>query len=364
MRSLTTIVILIALAFMASCSEDTESTVAEVRPLTVTVYASGTLHPANEYKVYAAQGGLVSKVYVQEGDTISENMPLLKIQSDRSSMNTEDARLSMELAQQNYVQGSPVLEELELQIRMARAKMETDSTNYSRYKTLHQNNVASDAELEQYELAYKTSRNQYIIARNRLASTETRLKTDLARAKNMYRMASTTESDFVINSLISGMVYAVYKKQGEMVMLQEPVALMGEKDEFVAELTIDELDISRIEEGQEVIINIDTYGKRAFHAVITKIYPMPDERTQAFKVDATFTEEMPKLYPGLSIEANVIIKEKEAILTIPLKYLKDDRYVINEDGDEIEIETGVQNNEFIEVVSGLEEGETILLPGK
>jgi len=113
-----------------------------------------------------------------------------------------------------------------------------------------------------------------------------------------------------------------------------------------------EVDIIRISKQQQVIINLDAYQDQVFTGKVTKIYPKKDERNQTFKVEATFDTPPKTLYPGLSGEANIIIAKKENVLTIPKNYINNDNKVKTENGF-VQVVIGLQNLEFVEILSGI-----------
>ena len=85
---------------------------------------------------------------------------------------------------------------------------------------------------------------------------------------------------------------------------------------------------------------------------MSKIYPKKDERNQTFTVEAVFVSQPEILYPGLSGEANIIIAKKEKVLTIPKSYLLDDNKVKTDEGY-VTVKTGLQNMDYIEILSGI-----------
>lgn len=328
----------------------------------VAVYASGELEPAEVYRSFATVSGIVQEVFVQEGDTVPVDAPLLRLKSENIDYNVQNARLALQMAQFNAAGDSPVLQELQVQIDLAKQQLSSDSANYERLKRVSAGGGSYPAELERYELAYNASKKNVEMAKKRQESTRVRLKNDADRAATMFSGSQSSSRDFVVYSFLPGVVYGIYKKPGELVMMQEPVALIGSGENFIAKLTIDELDISKVRIGQVVHLMVDTYGKKTWLGKVTKIYPQPDLRTQAFRVDVEFVDEMPKLYPGLSVEANIVIEEKTDVLVIPMQYLKEGRMVKLKSGEWREVETGETDNRFIEIVSGITEDDELILP--
>ena len=126
-------------------------------------------------------------------------------------------------------------------------------------------------------------------------------------------------------------------------------------------MLVDEVDIVRISKNQEVLINLDAYNGKVFTGIVSKILPKKDERNQTFKVEALFDKAPDVLYPGLSGEANIIIARKDNILVIPKEYLTEDNKVMTNDGL-IDVALGIENLEFVEIISGISEETQIIKP--
>ena len=161
---------------------------------------------------------------------------------------------------------------------------------------------------------------------------------------------------------MDGKIYTLLKEPGEMVTSLTPIAMIGDGKSFVLELQVDEHDIVRIAEKQEVIITMDSYKDQIFKGTVSKIYPSMNAKSQSFTVEATFNDPPPVLYPFLTAEANIIIHRKTYAMTIPRSFLVDDQYVITQDNQRRKITTGLKDYEKVEVLTGLEPDEYILKP--
>jgi multidrug efflux pump subunit AcrA (membrane-fusion protein) len=128
------------------------------------------------------------------------------------------------------------------------------------------------------------------------------------------------------------------------------------------ELNVDEFDIVKIRNGQKIIVRMDSYKNQVFEAKVSVIYPMMDERTRTFKVEAVFLKQPPKLYPNLTLEANIVINEKKNALTIPTNYLVNDSTVILEDGTVKTLKIGLRDYKIAEVISGIDKNTKIKKP--
>ena len=344
-----------------SCGSDSERIQPETMDLTESVYASVTIQPDSLYKVFATVNGILDELYVEEGDSVFKNQKLLKIVNTNPSLSSENAKLAFELAKNNYSGNAAVLNSIEEDLDAAKLKLANDSVNYCRQKNLWDQQIGSKAQYDNSKLAYDLSRSTLNRLQNEYARTKRELQTQLEQAQNQYKASLVTTGDFTVRSKLNGTIYSIYKNPGELVNTLEPIATLGCSEEFIIELLVDEVDVVQIQEGQQLIVILDAYGERTFKAEISKILPEKDYRNQTFTVEARFLDVPERLYPGLSGEANVLIAIKENALVIPRAYLVDDNKVTTEAG-EIEIEIGLMNLQYVEVLSGIGRDDWILKP--
>lgn len=353
--------VILMFILLISCDSKDDRIHPERTNLTESVYASATVQPDSLYKVYAAVSGLLDDILVEEGDTVTRGEPLVKIVNTNSSLSSENAKLSYELAKSNYSGNSAILKTLEEEIAAARMKLSNDSVNYCRQKNLWDQQIGTKAEYDTRKLVYDLSKNTLVRLENNYSRTKKELETQIQQAGNQYKSALVTTGDFTVKSKINGTVYSIFKNPGELVNTLEPIATVGSSDDFIIELLIDEVDVVKVRKTQEVIVSLDAYSNQVFTATISRILPEKDMRNQTFTVEAIFKVEPDILYPGLSGEANIIIAMKKDILTIPKLYLIDENKVRTENGI-VEVETGLRDLEKVEILSGISEDDWILKP--
>jgi HlyD family secretion protein len=355
------VLFILILALFTSCENKQEKILPIERPLTELVYASVTIQPDSLYQANAIVAGILDANLVEEGDLVVKNEALFQIINNTPKLNTEKARFTLELAQENYQGSATILKGIEDEILAARLNIKNDSINFFRQKNLWEQHIGSQVEYDSKKLRYELAINNLKSLKSKYNQTKNELKTAVKQAQNNYQTSLITTTDFTVKSKINGKIYALYKDPGEIVNTIEPLASIGSATNFIIELLVDEVDIVRISKNQEVLINLDAYKGSVFKGTISKIYPKKDERNQTFTVEAVFNNSPKVLYPGLSGEANIIIAKKEAVLTIPKSYIIDDNKVKTEDGL-INIETGLQNMEYIEVLSGITKDTYIYKP--
>ena len=347
---------------LSQCGDQTDKIYPTRTRLTESVYSSVTVQPDSLYQVYAAVGGILEKNLVEEGDLIKKGEPIAQIVNNTPLLNMENARLNLELARENYSGNNAVLSGMQDEITAARLKLKNDSANFYRQKKLWDQKIGSEVEYDSRKLAFELASSNLQVLVGNYERMKNELQTKLIQAENNYKTAMIATDDFTVTSQINGTVYDLFKNQGELISSREPVAAVGSSDQFIIEMLVDEVDIVRIREGQKALVTLDAYNSEVFEARINKIYPLKDERSQTFKIEALFNSPPEVLYPGLAGEGNIIITEKEDVITIPKDYLFDGNKVRTEDGI-IEVQLGIENLDRVEIISGLDEETYILRPG-
>lgn len=351
------------LILAVACGEKDESIRPEIRDITASVYASATVQPDSMYRVHAVVSGILDRNLVEEGDLVDSGSPLLHITDQTPRLSSENARLQMELARRNYQGPSTPLKDLEAQIRTAELTFRDDSVNFRRQEKLWTQNIGSLSAYENRKLAYERSRNQLQKLRSEYHRLREELQTRMIQAQNTYESSLVSAEDYTVRSTIHGKVYALYKEPGELVIPNEPLALLGSPDTFVVELLVDEVDVVQLQVGQLALITLDAYPEEIFETTLSKIYPQKDERSQTFKVEARFTAPPDVLYPGMSGEANIVVARKIRVLTIPKSYLVGKDSVLTPVGLRAVV-TGLETLDRVEVLSGIEAETELLKPAQ
>ena len=346
---------------MFSCSNNEDKIRPTERPLTESVYTSVTVQPDSLYQAYAIVAGILDNNLVEEGDVVLKDETLIQIINSAPKLNSQNAKFSLNLAKENYNGNAAILNSILEEIEAAKLKYKNDSINYFRQKNLWDQKIGSKVEFDTRKLNYELASNSLKLLQSKYNRTKNELHTAVKQAQNNYQSALINTKDFMVKSKINGKVYALYKEAGEIVTTMEPLASIGSATNFVINMLVDEVDIVRISKNQDVIIQLDAYNNKVFKGKVSKIYPKKDERNQTFKVEAVFENPPIILYPGLSGEANIIIAKKDTVLTIPKEYLIDGDKVKTDDGL-MPITTGLQNMEYIEVLSGITKDTQIYKP--
>ena len=352
---------ILLLFFIASCGKKRESIKPHYENMIEAVYSSATVQPDEEYKVNASIAGYLDEVLVKEGDKVKKGDLLFVISNKPIQLNEQNAELTYQLLKDSYSGQSNVIDEMKLNLKSAQLKMQNDSTNYFRFIEIDKKNACSKAELDNSKMQFQVSKNNFLSLKTQIARKEVELKNQINQSKNNLSASSLRTGDYFIRSNINGKVFQINKEKGEMVSLQEPLAILGDNNKYSLEMLIDEVDISKVDLGQKVLITLEAFKNEVFEAVLTEIAPKMDERNQTFKIKARFTKSPRKLYMGLTGEGNIVVKEDVKALVIPADYLLPGNMVETETG-KVKVTIGLTNWDFIQILSGIDQNTVIYKP--
>ncbi|GAB2984065.1 hypothetical protein GCM10027049_22050 [Mucilaginibacter puniceus] len=347
---------------IASCSNKQEHTKPVISNITVSLYASAVVKAQNQYVVYSTVPGIINQIVVHPGDLIKKGAPMFILDNREASLNTETSRQVLNYNQLNAQAGSDKLQAALSQVQMAKDKYNLDSSFFYRQRNLWDQNIGTRAEFDQRLLNFNTSKINYESAVKNLRLLKAQLNNEMEISKINYRVNQKRQTDYIVKSEIDGQVFDVAKNKGELITPQTALATIGKPDLYYVEMEVDENDITQVRLNQPVEITMDSYKGRVFEGRVSKIYPIMDQRSRTFKVEATFLHPPKPLYPNLSAEVNIIVIVKKKVILIPRNYLDNKGQVWLSDGVKSRVTTGVQDYHNIEILSGLRASQTIYKP--
>ena len=173
----------------------------------------------------------------------------------------------------------------------------------------------------------------------------------------------------------NGIITTVSVAAGERVTSGQVVAHLTNYQDLQTLVQIDELDISKIKEGQAVNVKVNASPDQTYTGKVTAI---ADEGTSSngvstFDVTIHF-DKSDNLKVGMSVEASILTASKEDVLYVPLDAIHSangEKYVLTvSSGSDIQssgstqkaVKTGLANEDYVEITEGISEGETVQLP--
>lgn len=154
----------------------------------------------------------------------------------------------------------------------------------------------------------------------------------------------------------------------------QAIITIPDMSKLAVDVDIHESHIKKIELGQLARITVDAVADRTLTGKVTKVAVLPDSNASRYnpslKVYPTRIEidgEHDWLMPGMTAKVEIVVSELKSVVYIPVQsvfFEEEAHYTFVKEGDEYErraVDIGAHNNEFIEVKSGLEEGDAVLL---
>ena len=169
-----------------------------------------------------------------------------------------------------------------------------------------------------------------------------------------------------VKSPISGYVSELLRKKGEFVTQANAIARVARYEELFATLSLPNKYIGFIKKGDDAEIFLQD-GKR-INGKIYWVSKTLDPSTKTLKLKIIF-KNPGNVYPGMVCEVKLKVFEKKNVLSIEKDAILGDviKYVYLKKGEKAikrTIETGIENEEYSEIISGIDENDTVILKGK
>ncbi len=224
------------------------------------------------------------------------------------------------------------------------------------------------------------------VKKNQVVATleSTSLNDEIVNAKNSLRKAELSLenqykslNNYTIKSPISGTVIEKYYKKGDKAESGSTLCTIFDLSYLKMTLNIDELDISKVSVGQKVNITSDSIERKVYEGIVTKvnINGTTSNGTTTYPITIEIAE-TDGLLPGMNVDAEIVIKSYEHVLTVPSEaVMRGNRVLVpsdavdpNSDAPEgykyVEVTIGVSDNNYVEVVSGLSEGDEVAIQNR
>lgn len=327
-----------------------------VSPITEAVFASGHVEAANQFTLTSSTDGYITQVLMRDGDDVATGQTILTLDSTTADIQQQWATQNLNITKQQAASNSASLRQLEAQLLSANQKLQNDKRQLERMKRLYETNSVAKVELDNAQLSFDNSLNNVTGIEQNIKAARLSLQQTLLNTESQQQTAIANVAYFNIKSPGKFKVFSILKKKGEFVRKGEAVAILGEKNAFTIQLTIDETSIAKIRLAQKVLVELNTEKGKIYTATLSKIYPAFDASLQAYKTEAVLDAPAPDIITGTLLQANIIVERKDNALLIPRTSLGPDAKVILYNGrqtDTVAIQTGIISDEWVEVTNGL-----------
>jgi len=190
-----------------------------------------------------------------------------------------------------------------------------------------------------------------------------RASMDLRQIQGLISVQMEKIEDYVIVAPMDGVVLRRDGEIGEIAEAGQVLFRVGVPKPLRVAAEVNEEDIPRVVVGQKALLRTDAFPDQALAGTVSEITPMGDPAAKTYRIRIALPEDTP-LKPGMSVEANVVTREKPGALVIPAEAAQGTSVVVinGNRADWRTITLGIRGPRAIEVASGLAEGERIVAP--
>jgi len=387
------------------------------RTIVETVTASGQIYPEVEVKISPDIAGEVTDLTVQEGDSVKKGQVLARIYADITALQRDEAASRVSQSQATVANSQAALQALDASVTQARQA-------YDRNKKLYNDKVISQSELEQYETTLRTATANYEAAKENIRSLQAGVRvsqTGLTSAnKNLERATIVAPMNGVISSLS---IKKGERVVGTAQMAGTEMMTVADMSVLEVRVDVGENDIVKVSIGDSADVSVDAYNRRKFRGIVTQIASSTKSGAAGIststtdvtnyevriRLDKSSYEDLvdpanPKKFPfrpGMNANADIKTKRVANVLAVPIASVNvrtkgtdqsmEDRkkekeqskaddngaadapatadddmeevvFTVQEDGSVKKqvVRSGIQDANYIEILSGLKGGEQIV----
>ena len=369
--------------------------------LVVKISATGVVEPNFQVEVKSKASGEVLKFKYEEGDRIKKGQLLLQLdKSDEiRSVARAKADLASAIAKLNKAKTAllsqetkyqTTLKSAESQVQEAEANLKESEDKLKRQEDLFQKKITSQEALQEAQTTFRVNQENLIQDRSSVQAAKDLIhdvevkkhEIDLARVevqRMKIALAETKErlDETEIFAPITGVLIEKLVEQGQIISSGISNVSGGTTLANLADLShlfiiadVDETDIGSVQIGQLVKVTADAYPGKSFTGKVERISPKGkvENSVTIFKVKIEIQgKDKGILKPMMTANVDIISKELKNVLYLPreaLRVEKNKKYaaiLVNNEPKEVPVTTGVRNPIHIQILSGLEPDQEVLI---
>lgn len=346
--------------------------------LTISVGASGNIGVSDEANLTFGSGGKVDKLYVEEGDEVTKDDVLARLDTGPLELALTQAQAALAQAEYNLEKTEDPYTKKE--IRDAKHDV-YDAEDYLVYATA----MLSQAYYDNDDIAISQWEAEVYLAQINLDIAEATLdamvfdpdddeieilEMQVETAEQALAEAQKQLDEATITAPFDGLVAGVYVEEEDIISVAIPILYLIDPSSMELNAEVDEIDIPDVKLGQGAIIEVDALSNEQFEGVVTSVGSLPivEAGLVIYEVKISFdTPEGSELKVGMSATTDIIIHQQNIALLVPERAITQDNQgndiVLVKIDDEIEersVGVGISDGYQTEIISGLEEGDIVV----
>ncbi|GEC90281.1 efflux RND transporter periplasmic adaptor subunit [Brevibacillus brevis] len=388
------IVALLSLTLITGCAsqEDAATTAAPpeetVTPVQVATVAQGVvtsesgltakLAPSEEVQMSPKTSGKIKSLPVKLGQPVTKGQLLFTLDTNELSNSVREQEAALRVAKANLTQAGSTsdqgLVEAQNDLTEAERALADAKLNQQRNQQLFAQGAIAAEKMEEANTTLTKAQISYDNAKQKLQSAKQKTGVQVSAAsvtESEVRLQNAREqlANATVVSPIDGFVASVTGAVGQMAG-QQPIVTVVKTNPLVVKANLSEADVTKVKVGAGVKVNVQSTGK-TIDAKVTAISPVMDSQLKAYPVEITIPNASNELKSDMVV--NVTFpqgSEGAKSLVIPRKAVferEGRQYVFKLEGEtakQVEVSTGNSTSELIEVVSGLANGDKVVVKGQ
>lgn len=309
---------------------------------------SGSLVSPRRFELAAQTAGRVQRLSADLGTVLENGQLVLTLEQEQQqqAVNLANAELAVARAERNQA---------EQQLPLLQQALE-------RQRTLRQQGVATDAQVD-------AAQNALISGKSSLAVATARVERAKAALAAQSLTLSETEQRVSWRQGVRRVVAERLVQEGDLIRENQVLFRLVELDPMVAEISVPERDYGRLRVGQQVVLTCDAFPEQTFDGRVARIAPVFDPQSRQANVELDIDNPGELLKPGMFVRAQIVVARAERVVTVPIEALVDrfgetGVFLVNPAGDQVAwhvVQTGIRSDQRVEVIGRGIEGRVVTL---
>src|SRR5437868_8819537 len=349
--------------------------------LAKSVVATGKITPITKVEIKSKASGIVKHLLVDAGERVKAGHVYSELDKEQIQAQVRASSAALEAAEAN-------LRATEADIERAKVDalgpdVPTLQRAYERAQQMAHEGVVSQAALDDAQRAYELAVNKRNVAVAQLSvskAKQAQAKAQVAQSRASLEQSQEEFRNSTIVAPIDGLILSRDVEIGDAVssilILGSSATLvmtLGDTHEVYVKGKVDESDIGKVYLGQTARIKVESFKDKTFDGKVTKISPMGVEKDNVttFEVRVSIQNPGGELKAEMTANAEIILDEHKNVLQIPegaILYDKDKKASVEipdpkgkEGKNKVAVNIGISNGAKTEVLSGLKEGDQVVL---
>jgi macrolide-specific efflux system membrane fusion protein len=350
-----------------------QTAVVERGTLISNISASGSVSSANSASITTSVTGVVTAVYVQNGDSVIQGQKIADLTPDQDSQQKQAAAYASLLSAQNSLNSAKAkMNSLQSTLFKANQSFMTDkgANNPSDANKQDPKYIEENAEWLQAESDYNNQAG--VIAQAEAAYTSASLSYQQI-SSSIYAPAAGTVTNLTLsvgtpltsNSSTSNSTPTTSSNASSS---QSIGTITIEGGKLQAKVNLSEIDVTKAEVGQNATMTLDAFADKTFTGKLTAIDTSGSVSSgvTTYPTTITFDSNESKIYPNMAVTAKIITEIKDNVLLVPTSAIQTTngtstmRILKNGQITSFTVETGSSSDTQTEIVSGISEGDTVV----